>query len=163
MSFFKPTYFFDKVWDISTDFLKENNIKCVLLDVDNTLTTHDNPNINEIAGEWLDSVKNEGIIPIIISNNIEERVLPFASAIQVDCICHAQKPKAKGVNEAVIKTGISKNEMLIIGDQIFTDILCGKNAKIKTVLVAPFELEDMPFFKIKRFFENIILRNERRR
>ncbi len=161
MSLFKPTYFFDKVWDISVEFLKENNIKCVLLDVDNTLTTHDNPAAHEKATIWLEEIKNAGIIPMIISNNIEPRVLPFAKSLGLDYVCHAQKPKGKGVKEAVRKTDICKEAMLMVGDQIFTDVLCGKFAKVKTVLVTPFEFEDMPFFKVKRFFERIILRKER--
>lgn len=162
MSYLKPTYYFDKVWDISIEFLRESNIKCVLLDVDNTLTTHDNPEINTYANEWLDRIKNAGIIPIILSNNIDERVSPFAKSIGVDFICHAQKPKAKGIKKAIELTGVPKSEMAIVGDQIFTDVLCGNNAKIKSILVTPLQLEDMPFFKVKRFFENIILRNERK-
>lgn len=162
MSFFKPNYFFDKVWDISPEFLNKNNIKCVLLDVDNTLTTHDNPNPHEMAVSWLEAIKKTGIKPIIISNNIMPRVAPFAKTLDLECICHAQKPSSKGVKQAIKVTGISKKEMLIVGDQIFTDVLCGKFSGVRTVLVTPFELEDMPFFKVKRFFENIILWKERK-
>ena len=162
MSLFKPNYFFDKVWDISPDFLIENNIKCLLLDVDNTLTSHDNPNPHENIPNWLEIIKQNGIKPIIISNNIMPRVAPFAKMLNLECICHAQKPSSKGVKQALKETGVSKSEMLIVGDQIFTDVLCGKFTCVKTALVEPFEFEDMPFFKFKRFFENIILRKERK-
>ena len=33
----KPKAQFDKVTDVTADFLKENNIKAIILDVDNTL------------------------------------------------------------------------------------------------------------------------------
>lgn len=160
LSIFKPDYFFDKIWDISIEFLKENNIKCVLLDVDNTLTTHDNPKPNENVLKWIDNIKGEGTYPIIISNNIEPRVEPFAKSLSMQCVCHAQKPKSKGVKQAVILSGIPKEQMLMIGDQLFTDVWCGKFSGVKTVLVEPFELEPMPFFKFKRFLEKIILKKK---
>lgn len=163
MSLFKPTYFFDKIWDVSPDFLKDNGIKCLLIDVDNTLTTHDNPVPHEKILEWLENVKKIGVKLIILSNNTAERVKPFADGLGIDFVSNADKPLSKGVKRAVIKTGVTKNEMLIIGDQIFTDVLCGKFSRVKTVLVNPFELETMPFFKFKRALENIILRKERKK
>jgi len=163
MSLFKPTYFFDKIWDVSPVFLKNNGIKCVLIDVDNTLTTHDNPVPHEKILVWLEDVKKIGVKLVILSNNTIERVKPFANGLEVDFVSDASKPLTKGVKQAIIKTGVSKNEMLIIGDQIFTDVLCGKFSGVKTVLVTPFELETMPFFKFKRALENIILRKERKK
>ncbi len=162
MGIFKPNYFYDKIWDISVEFLVDNKIKCVLLDVDNTLTTHDNPNPHEKALSWLNEIKAADIVPVIISNNIETRVAPFAKGIGAEYVCHAQKPLSRGVREASALTGISEKEMLVIGDQIFTDVLCGKFSGVKTVLVEPFELEDMPFFKVKRFFERLILGKKKR-
>ena len=163
MSLFKPTYFFDKIWDISVDFLKNNSIKCVLIDVDNTLTTHDNPVPQEKAIKWLEDVKESGIIPVVLSNNTADRVEPFARGLGVSFVSKAQKPLTRGVSDAVSQTEFSKKEFLIIGDQIFTDVLCGKLSNVKTALVTPLELETMPFFKFKRALENIILRNERKK
>ena len=161
MGIFKPNYFYDKIWDIPVSFLKESNFKCVLLDVDNTLTTHDNPTPRDEVFLWLDEIKREGIIPVIVSNNTEPRVAPFAERIGVKFVCDANKPLSKGICEAVKLTGISKKQMLVIGDQIFTDILFGKWSGVKTVLVEPFELEKMPFFKVKRFLESVILGRKR--
>ena len=161
MSLFLPDYFYDKIWDIPLNFLRENNISCLLLDIDNTLTLHDDPTPHELAVNWLETVKKEGIKAVVISNNIETRVSPFCEKLGVDFVCHAKKPLSKGVLEAVEKTKIKKNNMLLIGDQIFTDVLCGKLSNVKTVLVIPFERETMPFFKVKRWFEDIILYKRR--
>ena len=161
MSIFKPNFYFDKVWDISPEFLKENQIKCLLLDVDNTLTFHDNPSIHDKAGLWLEDVKKSGVTALIISNNTPERVAPFCKSIGLDFVAHARKPLSYGVTSALKKFGFNKKDMLIVGDKIFTDILCGKFSRIKTALVVPVELENMPFFKVKRFLERIILRGKR--
>ena len=162
MKLFLPDYFFDKIWDIPLSFLKENNIHCLLLDIDNTLTMHDDPNPHANAVKWLNEAKKEGIKAVVISNNIEPRVMPFCNNLDVQYVCHAQKPLSKGVNQSVALTGINKENMLLVGDQIFTDVLCGKFAKVKTVLVTPFEHEPMRFFKIKGWLEKIILRKRRK-
>jgi len=161
MKLFLPEYFYDKIWDIPLDFLKENNFLCLLLDIDNTLTMHDDPYPHDNAVKWLNESKNKGIKAIVISNNIEPRVKPFCDNLDVQYVCHAQKPLSRGVNQAVALTGIKKENMLLVGDQIFTDVLCGKLSGVKTVLVTPFENEPMPFFKVKRWFEKIILRGRR--
>lgn len=161
MSLFKPNFYFNKIWDISPDFLVKNNIKCLLIDVDNTLTTHDNPTPRAEVLSWLAQMKNEKIILMVISNNTEERVAPFARGLGIDYVSDSGKPLAKGVKKALCKTKLAKDQMLIIGDQIFTDVLCGKFSNVKTALVEPFELETMPFFKFKRALEKMILGKRR--
>ncbi|MBQ7800599.1 MAG: YqeG family HAD IIIA-type phosphatase [Oscillospiraceae bacterium] len=162
MSLFTPDYFFDKIWDIPLSFLQENNVKCLLLDVDNTLTTHDNPEVHQNAAGWLDLVSNAGIKSVIISNNTEPRVAPFANGLGVEFVSNAQKPLSKGSKQAVKLTKISKDNMLVIGDQIFTDVLFGKLSGVKTVLVTPMELEKTKFFKFKRWLERLILKEKRK-
>lgn len=162
MKLFMPNFFYDKIWDIPLSLLQENNIKCLLLDIDNTLTLHDDPNPHKSAVEWLALASEAGIKSIIISNNIEPRVAPFADGLRLQCICHAKKPLSKGVNQAVVLTEIPKENMLLIGDQIFTDVLCGKFAGVKTVLVTPFEFEKTRFFRLKRWFERLILKEKRK-
>ncbi len=157
-----PDYFYDKIWDIPLSFLEENNIKCLLLDVDNTLTTHDNPDAHQNAVKWLGLVSNAGIKSVIISNNIEPRVAPFANGLGVQFVCHAKKPLSKGAKQAVMLTETPKENMLVIGDQIFTDVLFGKFSGVKTILVTPMEPETTKFFRFKRWLEKLILKEKRK-
>ena len=54
---FKPTYVFDKVGEITPDFLAKKHIKGLLLDLDNTLTTHNNPVPPQSSLDWLAKMK----------------------------------------------------------------------------------------------------------
>ena len=38
---FIPDYMFDTVYDIPTELFKENGIKCLFLDIDNTLAPYE--------------------------------------------------------------------------------------------------------------------------
>ena len=161
MKIFLPEYFFDKIWDSPVSFFLDNNIKCLLLDIDNTLTSHDNPEVYPNVIPWLNSVKDAGILTFVISNNSEIRVSPFAKKLGINFVSNAKKPLANGVKKAVKLTNIDKGNMLLIGDQVFTDVLCGKISGVKTILVNPIELEKTKFFIFKRKLENIVLKGKR--
>ena len=79
--FLKPTYYFDCATDISLEFLNKHKIKAILLDLDNTLTTHNNPVPPKSTLEWLDKMKSAGIKMMIVSNNSAKRVEPFAKEL----------------------------------------------------------------------------------
>ena len=73
----RPNYRVGKLWEIPLSFLKENGIQGLILDVDNTLTSHNNPEPEEKAVRWLEDMRLAGIALIIVSNNTKER--PFCN------------------------------------------------------------------------------------
>lgn len=154
---FKPTIALKSVCDISLKILGDFNIKALILDVDNTLTTHDNPNIKPEILNWINMLKKNDIKLIIVSNNHSERVQPFANMLGIDFVSRGQKPLPKGFSEACNRLKVPKKNICAVGDQIFTDIL-GANLKgIKSIFVFPMEYETTTFFKIKRTLEKPLL------
>lgn len=154
---FKPTFVFNTVTEITSAFLKQNNIKGLILDLDNTLTTHNNPRPPKHVVAWINSMKSANIPLVIVSNNKYDRVRPFAQMLQLPFISDGAKPLTKGINKARHAMKLSCDEVAVIGDQIFTDVL-GANAKrMKTIYVYPIELEDGWFFKLKRVLETPFL------
>ncbi len=155
---FRPHYVFRTVTEITPQFVDENNIKAMMLDLDNTLTTHNNPHPAEKVTEWIETMKNHGIKMMIVSNNTAERVIPFAKGLGLDFVPNGRKPLATGFKNAQKIMGVPFSKTVIIGDQIFTDILGGNLKKVRTVYVAPIELESGFFFRLKRFLERPFLR-----
>lgn len=156
---FRPTYVFKSVTDITQDFADKNNIKGMILDLDNTLTTHNNPVPADKVTEWIDTMKSNGMKMMIVSNNRPERVLPFAQGLKLDFVPNGRKPLSTGFKKAQSIMEIPFSQIVIIGDQIFTDILGANLKRVRTVYVHPIELEKGFFFKIKRFFEKPFIRN----
>ena len=154
---FYPCFAFDRVSQISCEFLAENNISSLILDLDNTLTTHNNPNLPEDIANWLSQMRAGGIKLIILSNNSSERVRPFAEAVGLDFVAHGAKPLSKGLREAMARLGSSRQNSAIVGDQVFTDVLCGNLAGVRSVLLKPIEYESFLFFKLKRLIEKPII------
>lgn len=154
---FKPTYVFNNVTEITADFLNKHNIKGLILDLDNTLTTHNNPNPPQSSLDWLDKMKKSGIKMMIVSNNSAERVTPFAKALGLLFVPNGRKPLTFGYTQAIKEMGIHKKSIAAVGDQIFTDIL-GSNLKgIRSLFVFPIEPETSLPFRFKRACEKPFL------
>ena len=150
---FRPTAALKSVLELTPEILGKMGVEALILDLDNTLTTHNNPHPAKGVPEWLDEMRNAGIKLLIVSNNHAPRVEPFAKALKLDFVPEGAKPLPKGYNIAVKKFGLPKEKVCAVGDQIFTDILGANLAGIKSVFVYPIEFESGFFFKIKRFFE----------
>ena len=92
MSVFKPHYIFEKTTKITPEFLKELGITNLLLDVDNTLTTHYCPDLSDEVATWLKTVAAAGIALTIVSNAKQYRVEPFAAKVGLSCVWMAARP-----------------------------------------------------------------------
>ncbi len=158
MSLFFPDYSFRRVYEIPSRFFLEQGVRVLLLDVDNTLTTHDNPTPHREVLAWLDAQREAGLRLFLLSNNTPERVAPFAQKIGLEFIARAKKPLPFPLWRTLKGMGIPPRQAAIIGDQIFTDVLCGRLSRCLSVLVEPMEEEDWGFLATKRRWEKQVLR-----
>ena len=157
MAIFKPNYALRSITEITPAALKKRGIKALILDVDNTLTTHNNPTPAEGVPQWIEEMKSAGIKLLIVSNNNAERVTPFAETLGLHFVPNGAKPLPMGFLRAVRELGIPKNRIAAVGDQIFTDILGANLAGVRSIFVYPIEFETSVPFKIKRAIEKPLL------
>lgn len=153
---FKPTFWLKNVLAIDEKFLKKHGVRALVLDMDNTLSMHGDPCAEEGVSEWLDKMRELGIKMRVVSNNTKRRVEPLAANLGLEHTANGAKPLPFGVNRAVKAMGVSKRETLVVGDQIFTDVMAGNIAGIRTVLVEPFHLEKTWTFRLKRKLESMV-------
>ena len=158
MALLKPNYILKKITDITPEFLDEHNIKGLLLDVDNTLAPHGKKEPDSVAGKWIKDMLAAGVKLRIISNAKNSRIKVFADKVSLPFSALSLKPLPFKIQGAVRLTGFAKKETAIVGDQIFTDILGGNLAGIKTVLTEPIKPENGWFFRVKRRFETKLIR-----
>lgn len=146
------------IHDLTPEILKENEIQGLLLDLDNTLTTHDNPRPADGVLDWIALMKETGIKMVIVSNNHYDRVKPFAEMLGLEFVCEGKKPLSDGFNRAQKLMNIPFKNLAVVGDQIYTDVL-GANLKrdVKCVYVFPIEHEKKGFLAFKRKIEGPFL------
>lgn len=164
MGLFRPTVRRRRITDITVEELHAWQVKGILLDVDNTLTTHYCPDLSEEVAAWLKTVAAAGIALTVVSNAKRYRVEPFAAKIGLSCVWLAAKPLPFGFWRGVRTLGVARRQCLAIGDQTFTDTLGAKLAGVRVVQLEPIKLEeDKPFMMFKRRIEAYILKREGRR
>ncbi|SFH66811.1 YqeG family HAD IIIA-type phosphatase [Pisciglobus halotolerans] len=155
---FKPTWMVEAIYQITPDQLREQGVKAVLTDLDNTLIAWNNPDGTEELIEWIDRMKLADIPVIILSNNSDDRIKRVAELLKLRYIPRALKPFKKGFTEASKQLQLEKHEILMVGDQIMTDIWGANRSGIRSVLVRPIIDSDAWNTKINRFFELHIMR-----
>ena len=163
MSLFFPTLYRRRITDVTAEDLHRLGAKAVLLDVDNTLTTHDAPELDEAVLAWLDAMREQFVL-VIVSNNNAQRVQPFAEKISLPFHALARKPLPGGFWEAGAEHCMAKEECVVIGDQIFTDILGANLAGMKSILLEPIQLETkQKFIVFKRKIECPMLNSRKQK
>lgn len=160
MKIFKPDIILRRITDITPEMLKETGVTALLLDVDNTLSTHHGTVLVDGLEEWLSEVKENGIKLIVVSNSKRFRIEPFAARIDLPFVSLACKPLPFGYSKALKTLSVKRGTSAIVGDQIFTDVLGANLFGIKSVLVRPVRLEDGWSFKVRRYFEKKILKDK---
>lgn len=150
---FKPDVKLRGITDITVELLKNHDIKALLLDVDNTMSTHHGTILTEGLMEWIAKMQQSGIKLMVLSNSKRFRIQPFAARIGLPFISLGCKPLPTGYLRGVKALGEKRNNVAIVGDQIFTDILGGNAVGVKTILLTPIKPEDGWSFKIRRKLE----------
>ena len=153
-----PDLYLTNIKEVTLELLKENKIKWLILDVDNTLIDFDK-NLIEGAKEWCDNLKQNNIKICILSNtNKVKKVEKVARILDLEYIYFAHKPNKKGFYKAQDLLGLKVKEIATVGDQIFTDVLGGNKVGMFTILTKPIDERDILITKIKRPFEKLVIK-----
>ncbi len=157
---FYPDYKFKNVNEIPDSFFADRGIKFAVLDIDNTLVPYTSPHPTDDARRFMERLKGMGISSCFVSNNGKDRVQLFCDELgESEYIWKAQKPLAHKIKRSMQKMGADKMNTVLIGDQVFTDVLGAKFAGITAVMVDPIEAKETPFFGFKRAMERVVLKN----
>ena len=153
-----PKLYLEKVTDITIELLKKYHIEALILDMDNTLLDFDKK-IVEGGKQWVEQLKRNGIKICIASNSgKKEKVEMLSNELGIEnYILWSMKPLKFGVKKAqkILKT---KNENIaVVGDQIFTDVIVANRCHMFSILVKPIKEKDIWITKMKRPFENHII------
>lgn len=158
MSILQPAEYLQSIFEIDLARLKQMGKRAIILDLDNTLVRWNDPEPTPGLLTWLDEVRAKGFTPCIVSNNSGPRVSEFAAKVGIPFIPKATKPRRKGFFEAMERLGVSPAETVVVGDQIFTDVLGGNRSGAYTILVVPIDPREFIGTRIVRQVERRVLR-----
>lgn len=152
---FIPDIYQESIFKIKYDALKKKGIKCLLFDLDNTISPAKQYVYSKEIRSLFDKLKKDFEV-ILFSNNFPKRIKPFANYYGVDCACLSLKPLSYKYRYILKKYNYKKNEIVAIGDQLLTDIQGGNKAGITTILVNPLSEVDETETWLNRKIEKLI-------
>jgi HAD superfamily phosphatase (TIGR01668 family) len=159
LSPFRATRYVASVDLIDIDTLVAAGVRLVLLDRDNTCVPRDTHVAPPAVKAWLGRLRDAGISACLLSNNFHSGEVA-ASACELGCrvVDHAMKPAPFSAWVAMARMGVGPEQTVIVGDQVFTDILAGNLAGVRTILVRPQSRRDLWYTQIFRLGEALVLR-----
>ena len=139
---YMPDFAVEAVYDLTVPSLQAHGIKAVLVDLDNTLIAWNNPDGTPEMKQWLHDLRDAGIRIIVVSNNTKKRVQRAVEKFGIDYVYWALKPFTFGIDRAMKEFHYEKNEVVMVGDQLMTDIRAAHRAGIRSILVKPLVQHD---------------------
>lgn len=151
-----PDAYFKKVEDINIEFLQKNKLKALILDLDNTLIDY-NKNLSDSIIQWAKELKGQGVRLYILTNtNNKQKVKDVSEKLDIPYEIFAKKPLKKGFLKVQKILNIKPENIAVVGEQIFTDIIGGNRCNMYTILVDPICDKDYWYTAWKRPIENKI-------
>ncbi len=143
-----PKFMYRDIYAIEPSWLKEQGVRVVLADLDNTLARYREYHPSERLRQWEEGLRAQQICLFVLSNSRKKTRADVFCEGFIPYMKHAGKPKKGGFHRALQENHITAQQAVMVGDQIFTDILGGNRSGIRTILVRPVAI-DNPFRLIR--------------
>ncbi len=162
MNLFRPNMYKKNIFEIDYNKLKKQGITCLIFDLDNTLGLIEHEKCPLKTKKLLKELQKDFLI-LISSNNTKKRIAPYLKDLGIGGVAFSLKPSTKGLRKIKKHYNLNKKEMVMIGDQIVTDILSGNRYKIMTILVDPLGEKDLRITGLNRKIEARIIKYYKKR
>jgi len=153
-----PDWYFDDVYALTPEFMRQNRITVLICDIDNTLEPYEEPVPTPRLLEWIKTMEESGIRFAFVSNNHADRVELFNKELGFYAKADSGKPSVKALKEAMEHMKTEKANTVMLGDQVFTDVFAGKRMGLRAILVKPIRDKRTLFFRFKRWLEIPVLK-----
>jgi len=155
-----PHYRVRRVWELTPARLQQWGLHALLLDVDCTLTRYRQGEALPEAVAWIEQVRLAGFGLCLVSNGMGQRIHSFAERLELPCVARAMKPLPWGIRDALRRLNFEPSQTAIVGDQLFADVMAGRLAGIRSILVEPIHPEEEPWYtRLKRLPERVLLKS----
>lgn len=154
---FFPHEYTDSVFSIDYSKLYTIGYRGIIFDIDNTLVPH-GADSTEAVDALFREIQQLGFKTLLLSNNGEDRIQSFLRNIDSMYISNADKPKPHNYHRAVDMLGLRKEEVIFLGDQLFTDIFGANLSGIDNILVQYIRKQDETKIGKRRTLEKVILK-----
>tara|TARA_B100000700_G_C15039654_1_gene854671 strand:+ start:1403 stop:1906 length:504 start_codon:yes stop_codon:yes gene_type:complete len=138
---------------IEINKLINKDIKALILDVDGTILSGKDIKVHSPTLNWIKEAKKSMKIELLSNNPSEKRISKISNILGLNYTHRAVKPRRKKINQVIKKMNVNPNNIAMVGDRIFTDIIGGNRLGLYTILVKPVGIDGKPLKRNK--FQNL--------
>ena len=157
MDMFIPDIYQKSIYTIDYKKLKKKGIKCILFDLNNTISSYENDYPTDNLRELMFEIEKDFKV-IIVSNSSKNRVRPFKEKLNIDSAFKAKKPLKNKFKKIMNLYNFKDTEIAMVGDSLLTDIYGGNKMNFTTILVNGISEEEPFFVRLERYVERKIIK-----
>ena len=152
----KPEKVYESLVLIPWGDLYAQGIKTALLDFDNTLGPDHATEPEDYSYRCVRMIEDAGLKCCLVSNAKSGRSAKIAEMLGIPVVTYANKPGTSGVLKAIKLMDSSADKSLMVGDQVFTDVIAGNRSGVRTFMVEKLHKQEIWYVLLKRPFEKLV-------
>ena len=152
----KPEKVYESLVLIPWGELAGEGITTALLDFDNTLGPDHATEPENYSYRCIKMIEEQGIRCCLVSNAKSRRSSKIAEMLNIPVVTYANKPGTSGIIRAMELMGSSPEHCVMVGDQVFTDVIAGNRSGVRTFMVEKLHKPEIWYVMLKRPFEKIV-------
>lgn len=153
---FVPTMRADDLRTVDWSLLKNSGIALIAIDLDNTLASHGSDTPDDYASEAVDLMRKAGLSVMLYSNAAYDRDKRFASGLSIEAIENVKKPRADALETVLQKYDLNRDEVLVVGDQLITDVWSANRLGVRSIWVKKRDSQELLTIRLKRIAERLM-------
>ncbi|WP_424950418.1 YqeG family HAD IIIA-type phosphatase [Deinococcus sp.] len=157
-SLLRPRVILPHIHDITPAFLDGHGLRGLLLDLDNTLIPYGSYDERAEVATWARNLQAGGYALYLLSNATRERARLWAARLGLPGVGLAGKPFAREYRRGLSAVNLPAEQVGMVGDQLFTDVLGGNWAGMFTIMVRPISDNALPHTRLTRRLERLVLK-----
>ncbi len=154
---FRPDGYARRLSGVSLDELGARGYRGIIVDLDNTLVGYGEDHLAPEDRAWIANAIERGFRVCLVSNNFSARVARIGADLGVPAVPRALKPLPYGFLAALRLLGTPRDSTVVVGDQLFTDVLGAKALGLHAILTEPLIATDWLGTRALRFLERVVL------
>ena len=125
------------VLSLTPQMIKQYGLKGLVLDVDETLVPIKETEASVELRQWVEQTRLVTVLWLVSNNLSDTRIGGIARSLNLPYILGAIKPSRRKLRQAVAAMNLPVDQVAMVGDRLFTDVLAGNRLGMFTILVEP--------------------------
>jgi uncharacterized protein len=125
------------VLDLTPAMIQKYGLKGLVLDVDETLVPMKTAEVSADLRSWIDEIRQVASLCLVSNNISENRIGGIARSLDLPYYLGAAKPSRRKIRAALQQMDLPVNQVGMVGDRLFTDVIAGNRLGMFTILVDP--------------------------